>query len=335
LAPFHETLPPEHQQLANSINYEEEMLRLYLTDYFQAEGAKAGTPDALQVAVGSRFQIKEVDWRVLGCYPPSGIITPKTSVRCMRKPLSSIAVIQKMHVLPVAATLPLQKGEDGNMRPRQLDPNEIFREYLRPWVTSEGGPAAAAAGAAPAAASSRGRSASASSSSSASASASASAASSSAAAAAAADAEQKHVVEGDLFVSRGVQFKVVSCVPDNGVIDASTEIFTAGPALPDIERIQIMPIYESLPNRDKQATGAQIFQRYLLPYFQGRFRHVKAKERITIDGVEFVVMSVTPSHEAAFLDCFLHLHCDCGLTASVLLLGTVTLSGLPNLRLAS
>jgi hypothetical protein len=228
----------------------------------------------------------------------------------MRKPLSSIAVIQKMHVLPIAATLPLQKGEDGTMRPRQLDPNEIFREYVRPWVTSEGGPAAAAAGAAPAAASSRGRSASASSSSSASASASASAASSSAAAAAA-DAEQKHVVEGDLFVSRGVQFKVVSCVPDNGVIDASTEIFTAGPALPDIERIQIMPIYESLPNRDKQATGAQIFQRYLLPYFQGRFRHVKAKERITIDGVEFVVMSAKHLHSRAnirLLECLLRVH---------------------------
>jgi len=160
---------------------------------------------------------------------------------------------------------------------------------VRPWVTSDGGAAASAQGARP-----RSASASASAASASASAASASASASAASSASPGDAEPKHIVEGDLFVSRGLQLKVVSCVPDNGVIDAATEIFTSGPPLPDVEKLQIMPIYESLPNRDKDATGAQIFQRYLMPYFQGRFRHVRVKERITIDGVEFVVMASDP-----------------------------------------
>lgn len=99
------------------------------------------------------------------------------------------------------------------------------------------------------------------------------------------DPEAKHIVEGDLFVYRGVQFKVVSCLPSNGVVTADTEVFTTGPPLADIARLQIHPIFESQPNSEKGWTGAQLFQKYLLPYFQGRFRYVKQGERIEIDGV--------------------------------------------------
>ena len=62
--PFFETLPVEHQPIAASINYEQEMLQLYLTEFFAAQAAKVNTPEALIIEVGTRFQIKSVDWKV-------------------------------------------------------------------------------------------------------------------------------------------------------------------------------------------------------------------------------------------------------------------------------
>lgn len=258
LAPFYETLPLEHQPLASSISYEDEMLRLYLNDFFAAAAAKSQTADALQVSVGTRFQIDGVDWRVLAAYPPAGIVTAKTSVRCMSKPLSAIATLSKLHVLPVMATLPRAPNPDTReMEPKMPSADELFREYVRPWIAGVG----------------------------AAASSSSSSSSSAAAAASSHDPEPKHIVEGELFVYRGVQFKVVSCLPSNGVVTADTEVFTTGPPLADITKLQIHPIYESQPNSEKAWTGAQLFQKYLLPFFQGRFRFIKQGDRIEIDGV--------------------------------------------------
>ena len=218
------------------------------------------------------------------------MLTPKTSVRCLMRPLSAIAHLQKIHILPVRATLPrVLNPETKQMEPKMLDPNEIFQEYIRPWITGEGSHSNGSAAAASAAASSSAASSSSSSSST------AGAASSSSSASASAEHEPKHVVEGDLFVSRGVQFKVVSCLPLNGIITNATEIFSAGPALEDVAKLQIQPIFEGLPNSEKAWTGAQIFQKYLLPYFQGRARFVKYNDRIEIDGVEFVVLACEPT----------------------------------------
>jgi len=139
LAPFFETLPPEHQPLASSISYEDEMLRLYLNEFFAAAATKSQTADALQVSVGTRFQIDGVDWRVLAAYPPTGIVTAKTSVRCMSKPLSAIAALVKMHVLPVLATLPRVLNSDTReMEPKMPSSDELFREYVRPWIAGAG-----------------------------------------------------------------------------------------------------------------------------------------------------------------------------------------------------
>ena len=291
ICPFYETLPAEHQGIVSSINYEVEMLSLYLTAFFQAQAEKAGTPQGLTLSVGSRLQINSVDWKVLGCYPPLGLVTPRTSIRCMHKPLSAIAQIVKMHVLPVWATLPRETNSDKQIEVKVPDANELFRQYIRPWI-EEGVAAAAASGAAaaPAAASSS------SSSSSSSARASSSASSSASAAASALDHEPKHIVEGDLFLSRGVQFKIVSCVPENGLITHDTEIFSNGPPLADIQKLQIHPLYESLPNSEKAWTGSQLFAKYLLPYFQGRFRYVRLKDKLDIDGVEFRITACEPLH---------------------------------------
>jgi hypothetical protein len=97
-----------------------------------------------------------------------------------------------------------------------------------------------------------------------------------------------------MFLSRGVQFKVVSCQPLSGVITAETEIYTTGAPLTDVAKIEILPILESLPNSEQQFTGPQFFSKYLTPYFQGRFVYVERNMHIHIDGIEFIVCACEP-----------------------------------------
>src|SRR5688572_12617638 len=49
-----------------------------------------------------------------------------------------------------------------------------------------------------------------------------------------------------------------------------------GNPLKDIARIHLLPIYETLPNRDKQLTGKERYDKYLEPFFLGRFQLVEA-----------------------------------------------------------
>lgn len=50
----------------------------------------------------------------------------------------------------------------------------------------------------------------------------------------------------------------------------------------------------SLPNRDKEASDAVIFDKYLRPYFSGAFRHLAQDQEVSIDGVDFVVVAAEP-----------------------------------------
>ncbi len=34
-----------------------------------------------EIERGSRFQIKDVDWKVVACYPPCGVVNKETKVR--------------------------------------------------------------------------------------------------------------------------------------------------------------------------------------------------------------------------------------------------------------
>jgi len=284
IAPFFETLPPEHQALQSSLMYESEMVSNYLKEFFDdaAKAADGDGSDPVFVSPGMRFQIKSVDWKVLACFPPVGIVSSKTDIRCMTKPLSAIATIQKLKVLPTLATLPTQLNSAGERVPRQLSANEVFREYIRPWLTQRREGNGAASVSPPVA--------SVSSSSSSSSSSSCS----SGRMVPSFDADPRHIVEGETFVYKNVQFKVVNCLPSNGVVTSDTEVYTDGAALPDMEKAEILPIYESLPNNQKNWNGSQIFDHYLQPYMQGHFHLISANEMLTIDGVEFKVVACEP-----------------------------------------
>jgi len=151
-------------------------------------------------------------------------------------------------------------------------------------------------------------------------------------------------------VSKGVQFKVIAvracflvhgcrvpdllrcarmcaqCIPSNGQVDRNTEIFTEGEPLRDLEKIHILPIYETcalpplicaaqangamhatlacrLPNREKNITPEQRFEKYLEPFFSGRSQMLTRGEEVVIDGVNFKVVAAEPDKgEQCFAD---------------------------------
>ena len=105
---------------------------------------------------------------------------------------------------------------------------------------------------------------------------------------------QLHLSVGDTFISKGLQFKVIACVPSDGVVTTSCDIFVEGEPLRDVQKVAILPIYESLPNNEKQITAEQILEKYLHPFFSGRFQTIGKNDTLDIDGVTFKVTACDP-----------------------------------------
>ncbi len=72
---------------------------------------------------------------------------------------------------------------------------------------------------------------------------------------------------------------VAQAQPENGVVNRSTEIFSDGQPLPDLSKLHMLPIYETLPNSEKNITPAQLFERYFAPYLEGRGQLFKKSRR--------------------------------------------------------
>jgi len=120
------------------------------------------------------------------------------------------------------------------------------------------------------------------------------------------DDEPKHIAKGELFMSRGIQFKIIAAEPWNGIVNSATQIFTEGEPLVDIERIHLLPIYETLPNSDKKITEEKVLDKYLRPYFIGQHQYVSRDEDIRIDGVDFKIMGVAPEAGLVTLNTTIH-----------------------------
>lgn len=99
---------------------------------------------------------------------------------------------------------------------------------------------------------------------------------------------------GETFVSNGVQLRIAAAEPNGSTVDAQTEIFAEGNPLDDLSRLRILPIYETLPNQDKSLPPTGIYDKYLAPFFDGRFKFVVKGQEISIDGVSFKIMNCEP-----------------------------------------
>ena len=68
----------------------------------------------------------------------------------------------------------------------------------------------------------------------------------------------------------------------------------SGHPIADVSRVHVLPIYESLPNNEKELSAEQLLRRYLQPYFLGRFQLVNKNDQLDIDGVTFRVQACEP-----------------------------------------
>jgi len=66
------------------------------------------------------------------------------------------------------------------------------------------------------------------------------------------DKKNKHMCNGESFLQHGVEFRVAACEPENGIVTKETVIWTNGVPLIDLKKLHILPIYETLPNREKK-----------------------------------------------------------------------------------
>eukprot|EP00474_Spongospora_subterranea_P009464 CRZ09922.1 hypothetical protein [Spongospora subterranea] len=118
--------------------------------------------------------------------------------------------------------------------------------------------------------------------------------------------EERIVCEEDFFVVSGVQFKVTRCQPASGRVTSSTRLFVESRPAPDIAKMHVLPVYESLPNREKNITEDEVFQKYLKGYFTASFRHISKGQEFDHKGVTFKVVGLEP--ESGVVTTGTHVH---------------------------
>merc|ERR1711920_145193 len=102
-------------------------------------------------------------------------------------------------------------------------------------------------------------------------------------------------MEDEVFLSEGIQWRVMKCLPFDGFIDSHSTIYCHGDPITDCQRVSLRPIYKSLPNAHKNYTPRQIAESYLNPYFLGRSRFIDHSREIKVNGVDFSIRDSVPS----------------------------------------
>jgi len=114
--------------------------------------------------------------------------------------------------------------------------------------------------------------------------------------------QQNHLSSGELFTtSSGIEFRVMKVVAagadggDDGIVDPKqTLICCSGAPLEDITKITLLPIYETLPNREKTFSAKQILERYIVPHTTGLSVHVHRLGELCLNGVDFAITCCEP-----------------------------------------
>mmetsp|Transcript_13245 Transcript_13245/g.19792 ORF Transcript_13245/g.19792 Transcript_13245/m.19792 type:complete len:485 (-) Transcript_13245:271-1725(-) len=227
LRPFRETLPEDVKFTEASPSCDNELVTEYIKPYMEDQ------KEPPQLRIGSRLQIKEIDFEVVACKPPTGIVTNSTTYCVPYPPLTALNEIKRMHVLPIKASL-----DTGS-------PNEakLFENNIKPFFTQE----------------------------------------------------ERHVRQGQTFTSNGVQFHIRQCEPEDGRVTRETTIYSRGKPIEDLKKVHMLPIFESLPNREKKIDAKTIFEKYLRPFFSGRQVFLKRDMDVKIDGVDFKVVAADPN----------------------------------------
>jgi len=226
LRPYEETLPEDIKFSDSSPSQDNDLVNNYIVPHLQS----LRTPTVFEI--GTRLQIKEVDFEVVACKPPRGIAHAATKVAVSHPPLSALREMRRIHVLPLKASLP----------PSAPNEAKLFDNHIRPYFTQE----------------------------------------------------ERHIRQGQNFTSGGIQFHVRQADPIDGRVTRETNIYSSGPPIEDLKKVHILPIYESLPNSEKDIDEKATFDKYLKTYFSGRQVFLSEGLEFKIDGVDFKVVGAEP-----------------------------------------
>mmetsp|Transcript_22097 Transcript_22097/g.54093 ORF Transcript_22097/g.54093 Transcript_22097/m.54093 type:complete len:483 (-) Transcript_22097:492-1940(-) len=226
LRPYKESLPEDVKFGEATPSASNELVEKYVQPYLSEQ------KESPTLEIGTRLQIKEIDFEVVACKPPKGVFASSTIINVPYPPLETLREIQRMHVLPVKASL-------GSPVPAE---SKLFDHYIKPYFT----------------------------------------------------AEERHVIEGQTFTYRGIQFHVRQCEPEDGRVTRQTVIYSKGEPVMDLKKVHLLPIYESLPNSEKKIEAKTIFDKYLQSHFSGRHVFLRHGLEFKIDGVDFKVVASEP-----------------------------------------
>eukprot|EP01084_Bolivina_argentea_P041234 76088_1 len=265
IAPFMDTLQvDEHKQIDA-----EYLITSYLKPYFNEYSD-------LCIHTAQRIVIRDVEFKVLGCYPPAGYIDTNgctkfhlngadgTLIQLTFKP------IEKIHCLPIQCSVDsFQKKhrvvfEDEN---DDMSNDNLLKLSLKPYLKGNDEALYMTF-----------------------------------------ESEKdidlhkhinpkrlkRHLMEQETFVSHGIAWRVMKCVPSDGYVDNTTQIFCDGMAVGDVESLSIRPIYESVPQSHRNYTPMQMKRYYLDPFFRGQSRYIDHTREVDIFGVKFAIRESQP-----------------------------------------
>jgi len=116
--------------------------------------------------------------------------------------------------------------------------------------------------------------------------------------------QRSHLSTGELFTtSSGIEFRVMKVESDglepgdDGIVDLQRTIFyCSGSPIEDIENITLLPIYETLPNREKSYTAEKILETYIKPHTCGLSVYVQRLWELRLNGVDFAITACKPEN---------------------------------------
>jgi len=111
-----------------------------------------------------------------------------------------------------------------------------------------------------------------------------------------------HLSTGELFTtSSNIEFRIMKVESDgsepgeDGIVDLQqTVIYCSGPPIDDIKSITLLPIYETLPNREKQFPFEKILETYIKPHTLGLSVYVQRLGEVRLNGVDFAITNCEP-----------------------------------------
>eukprot|EP00494_Astrolonche_serrata_P028776 UN29043 len=87
----------------------------------------------------------------------------------------------------------------------------------------------------------------------------------------------------------------MACRPtDSGLVTNTCQVHTEGSRYLDLKTIQVLPVYETLPNNKKTLSAAAVYKEYIRPALLGAFTYLRSDLQFEIKGVKFAVIECDP-----------------------------------------